>query len=45
MTKAAEVLPKKREQKQPWMTQEILVKMEKCEKAKRGDPEKFNQLK
>lgn len=43
---AEEVLPKKkREQKQPWMTQEILGKMETRKKAKNGDPVKYNQLK
>ena len=47
MTKAAEeVLPKKkRVQKQPWMTEEILEKMEKRKIAKSLDPEKYNQLK
>ena len=46
MTKAAEVLPtKKREQKQPWMTQEILEKMKTRKKAKCGDPVKYSQLK
>ena len=47
MTKAAEeVLPKKkRVQKQPWMTKEILEKMEKRKIAKSLDPEKYNQLK
>ena len=55
MTKAAEeVLPnhhniqqkkKKRVQKQPWMTEEILEKMEKRKIAKSLDPEKYDQLK
>ena len=47
MTKAAEeVLPNtKRVQKQPWMTEEILGKMEKRKIAKSLDPEKYNQLK
>lgn len=47
MTKAAEeVLPKKKcAQKQPWMTKEILEKMEKRKKAKSLDPVIYNQLK
>ena len=47
MVKAAEeVLPKmKHTQKQPWMTEEILEKMEKRKIAKSLDPEKYNQLK
>ena len=43
MAKAAEeVLPKKRTQKQPWMTEEILEKMKKRKIAKSLDPEKYN---
>ena len=47
MTKAAEevLLKKKRVQKQPWMTEEILEKMEKRKIAKSLDPEKYNHLK
>ena len=47
MTKAAEeVLPKKKRiQKQPGMTEEILKKMETRKIAKSLDPEKHNQLK
>ena len=47
MTKAAEeVLPKKKcVQKQPWMTEEILEKMEKRKITKSLDPETYNQLK
>ena len=47
ITKAAEeVLPKKtRKQKQPWMTKEILEKMEERKRAKTLYPTKHNQLK
>ena len=47
MTSAAEeVLPKKkREQKQPWITQEILEKMKERKIAKNVDPVRYKQLK
>ena len=47
MTKAEEevLAKKKRVQKQPWMTEEILEKMEKRKIAKSLDPEKYSQLK